>query len=213
MGLVTHALTFGVGYAAGMKVGDRPVTATKSMFGKGQESATTIAARAKDVGSRVAGRLSQDAPLAARQPIGGTSVDVRQIRDVMTSSPETVDVSAAIRDAASALERSDIGSIIATDGGHVRGVVTDRDIALRVVAAGRQPASTKVTDVMTPAPAVISPTATVQEAVALMRQHDVRRLPVVDSGRPVGVVSLGDLSTSSEARQLLEDISTAPPNN
>jgi CBS domain-containing protein len=61
--------------------------------------------------------------------------------------------------------------------------------------------------------ATLPPAATVQEALDLMRRHDVRRLPVVEDGRPVGIVSLGDLSPSSGAGAALEDISTAPANN
>jgi CBS domain-containing protein len=66
---------------------------------------------------------------------------------------------------------------------------------------------------MTRSPVTILPTATVQEAIDVMRAHDVRRVPVVESDRPIGVISLADLSMSSQARSLLADISNAPPNN
>src|SRR6185436_11052671 len=99
------------------------------------------------------------------------------------------------------------------EGGNIAGIVTDRDIAVRCVAAGRDPKTTKASDAMTRSPVTILPTATVQEAIDVMRAHDVRRVPVVESDRPIGVISLADLSMSSQARSLLADISNAPPNN
>ena len=207
MGIVTHALSFGAGYAAGMKIGDRPIQATKEMVTGAQSSSAAVASRAREMGSRVSERL----PETLRRAV--PTADVRQVRDVMTPSPTTIATSATVREAASTLEREEIGSVIAVEGEQVRGIVTDRDIALRVVAAGREPATTKVSEVMTATPAVIDPAASVHEAVDLMRQHDVRRLPVVEAGRAVGVVAIGDLSTSSDASGLLADISSAPPNN
>jgi CBS domain-containing protein len=144
---------------------------------------------------------------------GGRTMDVREVREVMTAAPETVDLDAAIRDAASLMSRSDIGNVIVEEGGLIRGIVTDRDIAIRVVAEGGDPATMTVSQVMTPFPATIPPTASVHEAVQLMREHDVRRLPVVEAGRPIGVVALADLSSSPEAQALLADLSFAPPNN
>ena len=73
--------------------------------------------------------------------------------------------------------------------------------------------TTTVAQVMTPFPASIEPTASVHEAVQVMREHDIERLPVVEDGRPVGMIALADLSWSSEAQALLADISSAPPNN
>ena len=145
--------------------------------------------------------------------LAGPKVDVRQIRDVMTAAPETIELEAPIRDAAALMARSDIGSVIVVEGGLTRGIVTDRDIAIRVVGEGGDPVTTPVSKVMTPFPASIAPTASVHEAVQVMREHDIRRLPVVEAGRPIGMVALADLSWSPEAQRLLADISSAPPNN
>jgi CBS domain-containing protein len=96
--------------------------------------------------------------------------------------------------------------------GLLRGIVTDRDIAIRAVAEGLDPRDTPVVDVMSSA-VTISATASVAEAMQVMRRHDIRRLPVLEDGQPVGIVSLGDLSASSEAGPLLADISAAPPDS
>ena len=209
MGLFTNLLSFGAGYAAGVKIGMRPVDATRTLVAKARTDLSTATTRATEMREALA-----RSNVASRLRAPGTSVDVREVREVMTSSPETITLTSPIRQAAEVMERSDIGSVIVVaNTGDVRGIVTDRDIALRVVAEARDPATTVVSDVMTPSPASIEPTAGVQEAVALMRQHDVRRLPVVEGGRAVGVVALADISTSSEAGALLEDLSAAPPNN
>jgi CBS domain-containing protein len=140
-------------------------------------------------------------------------LDIREIRQVMTAAPETVELDTPIRDAAALMERADIGNVIVVHDGQVEGIVTDRDIAVRVVAAGRDPVTAAVSDIMTAFPATIAPMASVHEAIELMREHEVRRLPVVEAGRPIGVVALADLSSSPEAQALLADISLAPPNN
>jgi CBS domain-containing protein len=69
-----------------------------------------------------------------------------------------------------------------------------------------------VSDVLTPSVVSVTPTAPVQEAVELMRQHGVRRLPVVEAGRPIGIVSIGDLAVSREPASLLADFTVSPPN-
>src|SRR5215218_5559687 len=98
--------------------------------------------------------------------IGGTTgIDLREVRELMSSAPETVDVSATLRDAAGLMQGEDIGNVIVTEAGNVAGIVTDRDIAVRCVASGRDPSTTKVSDAMTASPVTIRPTATVQEAI------------------------------------------------
>jgi signal-transduction protein with cAMP-binding, CBS, and nucleotidyltransferase domain len=205
MGLLGTAIAFAAGYVAGTKMGDKPVDAIRDAVGQARERASTLANQANDSGSRAIGGM--------KEQLTGSKVDVREVRDVMTAAPETIELDAPIRDAAALMARSDIGSVIVVEGGQNRGIVTDRDIALRVVAEGADPVTTMVAQVMTPFPASIAPTASVHEAIQLMRQHDIRRLPVVESGRPVGMVALADLSWSPEAQALLADISSAPPNN
>jgi CBS domain-containing protein len=91
--------------------------------------------------------------------------------------------------------------------------LTDRDIAVRAVARGLDASSTPVREVLSASTVAISPTSSVQEAIELMRRHDIRRLPVVESGRPIGILSLGDLAVSREPGSLLADISAGQPNN
>jgi CBS domain-containing protein len=89
--------------------------------------------------------------------------------------------------------------------------VTDRDVAIRVVAAGRDPGTMAVRSIMSRDIASVSPSDTIEDAKAQMRAANVRRLPVIENGRPVGIVSLGDLSIAADAGTTLADISVAPP--
>ena len=206
MGLISTIVSFGAGYVAGMRVGDKPVLAAREAMDRVRGRASSITSRASELTGRATGAMTSGSSSKG-------TVDVRDVREVMTAAPETVTVDDSLRDAASLMERAEIGSVIVTDAGSIAGIITDRDIALRGAGAGLDPTSTMVRVAMTPAPITVSPTATVQEAVDVMRAHDVRRVPVVESDRPIGIVSLADLAMTSQARALLADISAAPPNN
>lgn len=184
MGFFGTLLGFGAGYLTGMKLGNKPVQMVRN---------TTDQLRGK---------------------AGGTSkVDVRTVREVMSSSLETITPDGTLAEAAKQMSRADIGDVLVVDAsGLLRGIVTDRDIAIRAVAEDLDPRKTPAVDVLSPA-VTISPTASVAEAMEIMRRHDIRRLPVAEDGQPVGIVSLGDLSKSSEAGPLLADISAAPPDS
>jgi CBS domain-containing protein len=97
--------------------------------------------------------------------------------------------------------------------GEVAGIVTDRDIVVRGVAEGVDAGSTPVREVCTTGIEAIEPSASVDDALRKMREADVRRLPVVDDGRPVGIISLGDLAVEREPDSTLADISAASPDN
>ena len=185
MGLFATVVAFGAGYATGMKLGDKPVE-------KLRETTRQMRARSGD----------------------GHPLDIRAVSEVMSSGVQTVPGDTTLVDAAKRMAQADIGDVLVADSsGSLRGIVTDRDIALRVVAQGKDPRNVRVGDVMSTAVSV-APTATVEEATSLMRQRDIRRVPVVDTaGRPIGIVSLGDVSTSRKARAVLADISAPPPNN
>ena len=129
----------------------------------------------------------------------------------MTRDPRTVDEGDPVADAARIMRDADIGDVIVTRGGEVGGIVTDRDIVVRGVADGRDPSSTKVADVYTSSVEAIDPSASVDDALRKMREADIRRLPVVEGGRPVGIVSLGDLAVEREPDSTLADISAATP--
>jgi CBS domain-containing protein len=103
--------------------------------------------------------------------------------------------------------------VIVMEEGQVGGIVTDRDIVVRGVADGRDPESATVSEVCTSGVETIEPEASVDDALRLMREHDIRRLPVVKNGRPVGIVSLGDLAVEREPDSTLADISAASPDS
>jgi CBS domain-containing protein len=206
MGLISTVVSFGAGYVAGMKVGDKPVVAAREAMERARGKASVLTSRGSELTGRATGAMTSGS--SSQGPI-----DIRDVREVMTSVPETVTIDDSLRDAASLMDRADIGSVVVTDEGSIAGIITDRDIALRGAGAGLDPTSTAVRVAMTPAPVTVSPTATVQEAIDVMRAHDVRRVPVVEADRPIGIVSLADLAMSPQARALLADISAAPPNN
>jgi CBS domain-containing protein len=134
------------------------------------------------------------------------------VRDVMTANPTTLSMSASVLDAARAMRDADIGDVIVVDNGQVCGIVTDRDLVVRTIAQGREPSKTKLGDICSRDLTTVSPSDSVDEAVQLMRQKAIRRLPVVEGGRAVGVVSIGDLAQERDPQSALSDISVAPPN-
>jgi signal-transduction protein with cAMP-binding, CBS, and nucleotidyltransferase domain len=106
-------------------------------------------------------------------------------------------------DAARAMALENIGClVVCTDDDHLLGVLTDRDLALRVVAAGLRPASTSVEEVMTRNPVTCRPSDDLAAAELLMAQHQIERLPIVDDdGRCWGVVSLADIASSEREKE------------
>lgn len=138
------------------------------------------------------------------------------IRDVMTTNLVTVGPESTAVDAAVAMRDNNIGPVLVVDGDEICGILTDRDIAVEGVASGRDPKTTKVIDLCTANVQTVSPDTSVDEAIQLMKDNSIRRLPVVEGGKPVGIVSLGDLTVDSDARtagNLVQDISTDSPNN
>ena len=118
-----------------------------------------------------------------------------QVRDIMNPSVVSImpDESAAL--AARLLSRHNLGSIpVCGEEGGLRGIITDRDIVLRCVAAEEDPAQTQVKDIMTRNCATVAPADDAREAARIMAAKQVRRLPVLDNGKVVGMVALGDLA-------------------
>jgi CBS domain-containing protein len=135
------------------------------------------------------------------------------IRDVMTTNPETLPESTTVREAAETMRANDIGDVvIVDDNGAISGILTDRDIVVRVVAEGRDPRATRIGDIASRELTAVSPDDPVDRAVLLMRERAIRRLPVVDKGKPVGIISIGDLALDRDPDSALADISAAPPN-
>jgi CBS domain-containing protein len=134
------------------------------------------------------------------------------IQDVMTPSPTCMDSGTTLPRAAQAMRDGDIGDVLVTSNGQLQGIVTDRDLVIRGMAELPDVEHATLGDVCTPSPITVAPETPVADAVALMRQEAIRRLPVVREGEPVGIVSLGDLAIEREGNSLLADISAAPAN-
>lgn len=134
------------------------------------------------------------------------------LKDLMTPNPQTVSVETTVAEAAKCMRDDGIGDVIVTDGDTLCGIVTDRDIVVRAVADGLDATTTTVGDICTTDLATLSPDTSVEDAVTLMRERAVRRLPIVENGKPVGIVSIGDLAIERDGQSALADISAAPPN-
>lgn len=135
------------------------------------------------------------------------------VADVMTADVVSVASSASAYEAAELMREHDIGDVLVMDNGRVIGVVTDRDLVVRVLAEHENPDSTTVADVSSDDVVSIRPDAPVSEAVQLMRDRAIRRLPVIgDDGQVQGMLSIGDLAVSEDPTSALADISAATPN-
>jgi CBS domain-containing protein len=137
---------------------------------------------------------------------------VQRIRDVMTADPATLPEDATVADAARNMRDEDIGDVLVVKEGELTAIVTDRDIAVRVVAEDRPPAETRLGEIASKELATLSPEDAVTDAVRIMREKALRRVPVVEDGRPVGVVSIGDLAVERDTDSALADISASEPN-
>src|SRR5579859_7171377 len=135
----------------------------------------------------------------------------QKIANVMTPAPVTLPLTAPIRSAAALMRDAQVGDVLVVDGGRLIGIVTDRDLVVRGLAEGADPDIVSIAEVATASPITLGPDDDPAEAVALMRRHGVRRVPVVDKGVPVGVVSLGDLAQDRDESSALAAISAQPP--
>lgn len=120
-----------------------------------------------------------------------------RISDIMTTNPKTLRPNANVQKAAEMMRDQDVGSIpIVDEIGSLVGIVTDRDIVLKVIAEGND-SSTKIEDVMSRNPESAPPDTPLDQAIRLMSHRQIRRLPVVEYGKLIGMVSLADIATSS----------------
>jgi CBS domain-containing protein len=135
------------------------------------------------------------------------------VKEIMNRAPVTVGASETLQAAARQMRDADVGALVVTDGGAVRGVVTDRDIAVRGVADGLDSRTATLEEIVTHGLLAASPDDDLASVVEVMRAGGVRRLPVLDGERLVGVVSLGDLAIEKDEQSALADISSQEPNN
>ena len=134
-----------------------------------------------------------------------------KVRDVMTAEPIVLQQDQSIADAAQAMRDGAVGAVLVVDGDKLCGLVTDRDIVIRAVAESALPDS-PVGQVVSPDLVAVSADDETADAARVMQDNAVRRLPVLDDGRIVGIVSIGDLAVSQGEDSALANISAAHPN-
>jgi CBS domain-containing protein len=124
-----------------------------------------------------------------------------KVQDVMTKNVATVSPNQTVKEAAQIMSQKNIGALPVVENGQVKGMITDRDITLRTSAQGKDPASIRVSEVMTNRVVTGTPNMSVQEAANVMAQHQIRRLPIVENNQIQGIVALGDIATNSASDQ------------
>ncbi len=137
-------------------------------------------------------------------------------RDIMSTGADFVEGSTTVLEAAKKLASEDYGALPICEGEHLKGMITDRDIVVKVLAQGMDPATTKVIDLVQGEVVTIGADDSVEEAMRTMADHQVRRLPVIDGTKLVGMVSQADLAAQASDQQVartVEAISDAPANN
>jgi CBS domain-containing protein len=133
------------------------------------------------------------------------------VRHAMTQAPKTATPSMNAADAAALMKQFDVGAIPVADGESLLGLVTDRDLVIRVVAERRDPTEVQLSEILTKSPVTVSPDTKLAEARNLMAENRIRRLPVTKADKLVGILSLGDVAMADASEravgQALEDIS------
>ena len=153
-----------------------------------------------------------------QQSSGARRAGARHVRDVMTANPACVYAKDTIREVARIMAREDTGVVPVVDGKKVIGMITDRDIVVRLVAEGKDPAHARVSEAMTKSVRSVREDTPVTDVLNLMSSAEIRRVPVVNSNDEiVGIVSMGDIATNTKQEgkigEAVEQISQAPPNN
>ncbi|CAL9336012.1 Hypoxic response protein 1 [Nocardiopsis dassonvillei] len=134
------------------------------------------------------------------------------ISDVMTTQVRTVAPDTSLQEVARIMRDSDLGDVLVAEDEHLVGIVTDRDVVVRCVAEGGDPAQHTAGEICSSDVATVPPQSDIRDAVNTMREGAVRRLPVVDGDRVVGVVTMGDLAKVVDQDSALADVSSAEPN-
>jgi CBS domain-containing protein len=133
------------------------------------------------------------------------------VRDAMTENPRAIGRDSTVVEAAKIMRSEDVGIVPIVDDDKLVGTLTDRDIAIRVVAEGKDPNTTKAEEVASREIVTIDPQQDLDEALRLMARHQVRRLPVVEEdGKLVGIVAQADIAqhaTDEQTGELVEEIS------
>lgn len=139
-----------------------------------------------------------------------------KVSEIMSKNVVALPLWRSIAFAAQQMRDANVGAIVVTEVENpntLYGVITDRDLVVRCLAAGRDPNETKLAEVCSREPTTLSPTDEVSQAEELMAAKAIRRIPVMDDNRVVGVVSLGDLAIENDRESALARISAAPPSS
>ena len=138
------------------------------------------------------------------------------IREIMTTDIASAELDTTLEEVAQMMKNEDVGAIPVVDEAELVGIVTDRDIVIRCIAEGKDPAETTVEDVLTEDLHTIHPEADAAEAARLMAEKQIRRLPVVEDGELLGVISIGDIAVKQSDDQItgeaLEEVSQGVKN-
>jgi CBS domain-containing protein len=126
-----------------------------------------------------------------------------KVREIMAAEPVTLPLDAPLTEAARLMRDEEISEVLITQDGDLCGLLTDRDIVVRVVAEGRDLTSTRLDTICSAGIVTIGPDDDTETALRLMREHSVRRLPVIAAGRPVGIVSITDLTSDRDDGTIL----------
>jgi len=137
-----------------------------------------------------------------------------QVQEIMSKKVHAVATTTPLLEVARLMRDQRIGDVLVTNpDGSLCGIVTDRDIVVRADAQARALDKTTVGDICSGKIVKVAPNATLDDAVKMMRDNAIRRIPVVSNGKVVGVVSLGDLARHKDPKSVLAQISSAPPND
>ena len=130
----------------------------------------------------------------------------QSVRDVMTPGVRSVSPSQSLAEAAEVMKGEDVGSVPVVEEGRLAGIVTDRDIVIRAVADRRDPQTVKVEEVASRDLVTVEPEQDLDEALALMARHQVRRLPVVEQGQLVGMLVQADVALEAKEKKVGETV-------
>lgn len=137
-----------------------------------------------------------------------------KVREKMTPDLVAVDSSTTAEDVAKKMNEENVGTVLVMDQGKLKGLITDRQIAIKVVAAGKDPSKLKANDFMTQDPVTSNPDMDICQAARRMGEFGFRRMPVVDGDKPIGIISVADIAEHAKGCNLctegvLEEISKA----
>ena len=133
-------------------------------------------------------------------------------REVMTPAPVALSADTPLTEAAKKMRDQGIGTVLVHDDTRLCGLVTDRDIVVRAIAEDRSPATTTLGAICSDRVMTVGPDDSTGAAIRLMRTNAIRRIPVVENGQAIGILSLGDLAIERDESSALADVSAAPPN-